>query len=229
MSDELAPDFTACLPLLVWLSPAFPIGAFAYSHGLEWAVECGAVHDALSLCDWLDDLLAHGAIRNDAVLLAESFRAAEAQDYARVGAVNELALALSPSRERRLETATQGTAFIATVRAAWPCAALELLGSGETAYPVALGVAAAGHGTPLDATCEAFVLALAVNLLSVGLRLGSLGQTGAQKITATLLPAIRATAAFAAASTLDNLGGAALHSDIASMRHETQYSRLFRS
>jgi len=229
MNDVPASDHTACLPLLVWLSPAFPIGAFAYSHGLEWAVERGAVHDAPSLHGWLDDLLAHGAIRNDAVLLAESFRAAEAQDFARAAAVNELALALSPSRERRLETATQGAAFIAAVRAAWPCAALDLLGWDETAYPVALGVAAAGHAVPLAATCEAFVLAFVMNLLSVGLRLGALGQTGAQKITAALLPAIRATAAFAVASTFDDLGGAALQSDIASMRHESQYSRLFRS
>ena len=214
--------------LMIWLSPAFPVGAFAYSHGMEWAVESGAVKDAGGLRAWLSDLLAFGAIRSDCVLLAEAFHAASALDGERLKSVNELALALSPSAERRLETATQGAAFVIAARAAWSCAALELLPA-ETAYPVALAAVAAGHGAPLASSCEAFALAFIANLVSAAVRLGPIGQTDAQRITAALLPEIRALAGFAEKATLDDLGGCALNSDIASMRHETQYSRLFRS
>ncbi len=216
------------LPLMIWLSPAFPVGAFAYSHGLEWAVESGAVKNAGDVRIWLSDLLAFGAIRSDCVLLAEAYHAARALDRERLENVNELALALSPSAERRLETATQGAAFVIAARAAWPCAALDFFAA-ETAYPVAVGAVAAGHGAPLQASCEAFALAFVANLVSAAVRLGPIGQTDAQKITAALLPEVSAVGRFAARATLDDLGGCAVHSDIASMRHETQYSRLFRS
>ena len=220
------------LPLLVWLSPAFPVGAFAYSHGLEWAVEAGDVRDAATLRNWISDLLAHGAARNDAVLLACAHRAAGAGDGAALAETAELALALQPSRERRLEAGGQGTAFLSMARAAWPCAALDhlaALAEGDVAYPVAVGVAAAGNGVPLAATLDAFELAFVANQVSAAVRLGPIGQTDGQRVIAALVPAVRATAASARAATLDDLGGAAFRSDLASMRHETQYTRLFRS
>ncbi len=217
---------SAHLPLAIWLSPAFPVGAFAYSHALEWAVECGAVQDAATLSTWIDDLLRCGSGRNDAILLAASHRAAN--DAAALIEINELALALAPSRERHLETSAQGAAFVIAMRAAWPCAALDAL-DGETAYPVALGAAAAGHHVPLAATLEHFLLAFTANLVSAAVRLGPIGQTDGQRVTAGALPAIHATARFALTSTLDDLGSATLASDLASMQHETQYSRLFRS
>src|SRR3954451_15457566 len=107
------------LPLSIWLSPAFPVGAFAYSHGLEWAVESGAVDDAATLRDWIGDLVTQGSARNDSILVAEAWRAA--RDPARLTEVHELALALAPSRERLLESASQGAAFVTAIRTAWPC------------------------------------------------------------------------------------------------------------
>jgi urease accessory protein len=214
------------LPLSIWLSPAFPVGAFAYSHGLEWAVDCGAVSDAANLRDWIGDLVTQGSARNDAILVAEAWRAA--RDPARLADVHELALALAPSRERRLESASQGAAFVTAIRAAWPCSTLASF-DGDVAYPVALGAAAAGHDLPLAPTLEHFLLAFVANLVSAGVRLGVIGQTDGQRITAALLPDVRAMARLAQDSTLDDLGSASLASDLASMQHETQYSRLFRS
>ena len=217
---------------MVWLSPAFPVGAFAYSHGLEWAVETGDVRDAETCRSWIADLLAFGSGRNDAVLLAAAWRAAAAHDDAMLHAVAELAAALQPSSERRLETTAQGNAFVTAVRAAWPTATIEMLKGaweGDVAYPVALGTAAAGHGIGLRPTLDAFLLGFVSNIVSAVVRLGPIGQTDGQRILAALLPAIAETAAFAEASTLDDLGSCAFRSDIASMRHETQYTRLFRS
>ncbi len=214
------------LPLSIWLSPSFPVGAFAYSHGLEWAVECGAVKDAASLRDWIGDLVTLGSARNDSILVAEAWRAA--RDDARLADVHELALALAPARERLLESTAQGAAFVTAIRAAWPCNTLALF-DGDVAYPVALGAATAGHDLPLLSTLEHYLLAFVANLVSAGVRLGVIGQTDGQRITAALLPAVRATAQDAQSSTLDDLGSATIASDLASMQHETQYSRLFRS
>ena len=220
------------LPLMVWLSPAFPIGAFAYSHGLEWAVETGQIADAATAQAWIAGLLDHGSGRNDAVLLAAAWRATMARDAEALREVAELAVALQPTRERHLEATTQGQAFLAIARASWPTPAFDMLAGawdGEVAYPVALGVGAAGHGLPLAPTLEAALLAFVANLVSAAVRLGPIGQTDGQRITAALLPRVRAAAAFAATAGLDDLGGAAWRSDIASARHETQYTRLFRS
>lgn len=222
----------AHLPLMAWLSPAFPVGAFAYSHGLEWAVETAAVADAASLAAWIDDLLGHGSGRSDAVLLAATWRAAVASDAVALGEVAELAVALQPSGERHLEATQQGGAFVAAARAAWPTPAFDTLAvawDGPVAYPVAVGVAAAGHGIALTPTLEAFLLAFVANLVSAAVRLGAIGQTDGQRVTAGAVPAVRAAAAFAAGSSVEDVGGAAFRSDIASLRHETQYTRLFRS
>lgn len=218
--------------LQVWLSPAFPVGSYAYSHGLEAAVDSGDVRDAATAQAWIVDLIAHGGPRNDAILLAEAWRASHAADDARLAAVNELALVLAPSRERLLECRAQGDAFVAAIVAAWPCrsvSSLATLASGGVAYPVALGAAAAGHDLALEASLPSFLVAFAANLVSAATRLGCIGQTDAQRILAMALPAIRVTATACMTATLDDLGGFALRSDVASMRHEVQYSRLFRT
>jgi len=229
-SGDAGVDFPE-LKLFLWLSPAFPVGAFAYSHGLEWAVEAGDIHDAATLAEWLADLLRHGSPRSDAILLAAAFRAAA--DGPQAGAleeVNDLALALAASRERRLETMQQGQAFAAALQAAWPCAGLAALAElGEPAYPVAVGIAARAHGLALPRTIAAYATAFVANLVSAAVRLGPIGQTDGQKTIATLLSGCEALASEAAASTLDNLGSAAFRSELASLNHETQYTRLFRS
>ncbi len=219
------------LPLFLWLSPSFPVGAFAYSHGLEWAVEAGDIVDARSLEDWLADLLAHGAPRADAVFFAAAHRAAGAGDATALREANELAIALAGSAERRLETSAQGSAFVAAARSAWNCAPLALLPqTGEAvAYPVAIGATAAGHGVRLATALPAFVLAGLANLVSAAVRLGAIGQTDGQRVLAALLAPAQAIAARSLHGDLDAIGGCAFRSDVAALRHETQYSRLFRS
>jgi urease accessory protein len=217
---------------MIWLSPAFPVGAFAYSHGFEWAHEAGDVTNAASLDGWLSDILAYGAARNDAILFAESYRAAEAGDAEKLAGTAELALALANTAERRLETATQGDSFMAAAEKAWPCAAHDRLRGawpGPFAYPVAVGVTAAGHGMALGESLQAFVLSFVQNLVSAAVRLGVVGQTDGQRVISALLPAVQELAAFAETAGFDDLGGCAFRSDLASLRHETQYTRLFRS
>jgi urease accessory protein len=229
-SFEATDTDVALLPLMVWLSPAFPVGSFAYSQGLESAVEDGDIHDARSLGGWLVDLLTFGAPRADAVLFAESFRAAEAEDWEALAEANELAIALANSAERRLETTAQGAAFVVAARAAGDCEPLRQLSLAErAAYPTAVASAAAGHRLPLEASLQAFILAQIAAAVSAVVRLGPIGQTDGQKIQATLIPRIRALAREAAGSRLADLGSCAFRSEIAAMRHETQYSRLFRS
>ena len=218
----------AYLPLFVWLSPAFPVGGFAFSHGLEWAVEAGDIRDSATLGRWLDDLLRYGALRADAALLAAAWsRPDQASD------INDLALALAPSAERRLETAAQGTAFLAAIATAWPSPALQCysdtFAEREIAYPIALGLAARAHAIPLSATLPAFLIAALGNLVSAVLRLGPIGQSEAQAILARLTSPVADLAREIETSDCDDFGSCAWRSDIAAMRHETQYSRLFRS
>ena len=214
---------------MVWLSPSFPVGAYAYSHGLEWAAEAGDLRDAATLEAWLRDVAERGALRNDLVLLAEAHRAILAGDAPRLAACDELALALAGARERRLETAQQGASFLRAIRAAWPAPGLETIAGEEHAYPVMVGAAAAAHAIALDDALSAYALAFLANLVSAATRLGLVGQSEGQRVTAALLHDIEAAARRAARSTLDDLGGCALRSDIAAMKHETQYSRIFRS
>jgi urease accessory protein len=224
-------DAPALYRLLSWLSPAYPVGAFSYSSGIEWAVEAGDITDAETLRRWLAAVLSDGGGFCDAVFFVHAHHALEGGDAA-LRAVAELAAAFAPSKERFLETTAQGRAFLDATRAAWPCAALERLlkvWDGPLAYPVAVGVAAAGHGIAPDPALAAFLHAVAANLVSAGVRLIPLGQTDGLRVLAALEPILAATAARALACTLDAVGGAAFRADIASMRHETQYTRLFRS
>jgi urease accessory protein len=218
--------------LLVWLSPAFPVGAFAYSHGLEKAVEKELITDRATLATWLEDLIKLGSLRNDLILLAAAWRAASQQNAADLAEVAELAVALQPSAERHLETVTQGGSFLAQIDAAWPCAEVGLLRAahaGEVAYPVAVGVAAAGHGLALAPTLLGYGMAFVGNLLSAAIRLSVIGQTDGQRLTASLLPMLQDAAIQAESSTLDDIASATFAADLASMQHETQYTRLFRS
>jgi urease accessory protein len=229
MSDGEA---AALYRLMTWLSPSFPVGAFSYSSGIEWAVEVGDITDAVSLRDWLGAMLSDGSGFCDAVFLAQAHRAASAQDDAVLRETAELAAAFVPSRERQLETSTQGRAFIDIARAAWPCAGLDSLVaacSGDTVYPVAVGIVSAAHGVPLTPALHAFLHAIVSNWISAGARLVPLGQTDSQRIFASLEADVAATAGRTLTASFDDLGSATFRADLASLRHETQYTRLFRS
>jgi urease accessory protein len=213
------------LRLVTWLSPAFPVGGFAYSSGLEKAVEDGLVRDQPGLAAWLTSLLHHGAIWNDAVLLAEAWR--NWQQRPMLDAVSELALALAGSKERYLETVALGTAFRDAAQA-WPSAVLGWL-NGPVAYPVAVGAVSASHNIGCEATLAAYLHAAVSQQVSAGIRLGLMGQSQGVALLAGLENTIEQVAARAALSTLDDLGSATVAAEIASARHEMQASRLFRS
>lgn len=216
--------------LMAWLSPSYPVGAFSYSSGLEWAVEAGEVIDAESLMKWIAVLVGNGGVGCDAVLFAHAHRATREGDVAGLRAVAELAVALAPSKERHMETTAQGEAFLEATRAAWPCEALDHLRAvGAVAYPVAVAVAAAGHGIGLAPALLAYLHGVAANLVSAGIRLIPLGQTAGQRILAALEDLVAEAAKRAQGTPLDQIGGFALRADLASMHHETQYTRLFRT
>lgn len=218
-------DTQALLRLVTWLSPAFPVGAFSYSNGLEQAVHDRHVTNGESLRLWLDALLRHGSGWNDAVLLAEAYRAFD--DPARLALVIELAEAMAASRERHMETMLQGEAFLAATRH-WPHPMLDRLGDG-VAYPVAVGAVAGAHATGLEPAIAAYLHASVSNAVSVAIRCSVTGQRDGVGLVAALEPTIAAVAREAEAASLENLGSATITADISSLRHETLHSRLFRS
>ena len=213
-------DPAALLTLTQWLSPAFPTGAFAYSHGLERVVAEGKVTDAATLQAWLEGILRHGAGWQDAVLLAVGLR-----DGADLDALDALARALAPSAERLRETLDQGQAFSRTVSALTgqtlpprplPVALAEAVGRAALALPPALVIAL-------------YLQAFTGNLTTIAVRHVPLGQTEGQSVLARLAPLLTALAARAAGATLDDLGGAALAAELAAFEHETQDIRIFRT
>ncbi|MBC7311472.1 MAG: urease accessory protein UreF [Rhizobium sp.] len=211
--------------LMTWLSPAFPVGGFAYSGGLEAAVVEGHVSGAGELAAWLETVLVAGSLRNDAILLAEAHRAFD--QPGRLSEVASLAAALAGSAERHQEAVRQGDAFLVAA-SAWPQPVLALLGA-NTAYSVAVGAIAAANGVSLGETLVAFLQAQCGQLVSAAIRLGIIGQTQGVAIVARLEPAILGQAEEVCALGLDDLGSATVIADMLSMRHEVQYSRLFQS
>lgn len=231
MADE-ATSSSALYRLMAWLSPSYPVGAFSYSSGIEWAVEAGDIKDAESLRRWLAVVIGEGGGFCDAVFFVHAHRSLADSANDELRAVAELAAAFAPSKERHLETTAQGAAFIAATKAAWQCDALERLAAawdGPVAYPVAVGVTAAGHGIALEAALHAYLHAVTANLISAGVRLIPLGQSDGQRVLAALEPVVEATAKRALTTPLDQVGSAAFRADLASLLHETQYTRLFRS
>jgi urease accessory protein len=218
--------------LMTWLSPAYPVGAFSYSSGIEWAVEAGDITNIETLRLWLEAMLSDGSGTNDGIFFAETHRAVTDGKDAALVEIAELAAAFVPTRERHLETTSLGRAFIDVTRAAWPCPALiklQELWRGPVAYPVAVGVACAGHSVPLALASHAFLTALTANWVSAGVRLIPLGHTESQNLLRMLKPTVARTVRRALGATRDDLGSATFRADLASARHEAQYTRLFRS
>lgn len=209
---------TPLLTLTQWLSPGFPTGAFAYSHGLEQVVHDGAVTDAATLEAWLADVLRYGAGWQDAVLLVQAL--APGADH---GALDATARALQSSAERLQETMEQGAAFARTV------AAMSGRALPPRALPVAVGEAAAPLGLPREQVVALFLQAFAGNLVTIAVRHVPLGQTAGQGVLARLAPVIADIAPRAACATLDALASSALAADLAAIRHETKEVRLFRT
>jgi urease accessory protein len=218
-------DTRALLRLMAWLSPAFPIGGFAWSGGLERAVADGLVRSSGDLQDWLETLLGHGSLWNDAVLFSETWR--QAADAEALRDVAALGLALAGSAERWNETLSLGKAFVAAA-SAWPHPVLRSLPA-DVPFPVAVGAVAAGHGVPLPQALAAFLHAAISQAVSAGIRLSVAGQVEGVAILAGLEAKVEAMSRLASETSLDDLGGAAVQAEIASLRHETQHSRLFRS
>ena len=236
MSDE-----RCCVPplqllrLQSWLSPTFPIGSYSYSHGLEWAVEAGHVRDRKSLVDWLEADLCYGSGRNDAIFFSEAWRCAAVDDRAKLFDVAELAGAFRGTSELALEASQQGSACLATLRQVWPDRVLDWLAEilrerrVAPALAVVLGIASARQGIQVSLALPAFLQSYIANLVTAGVRLIPLGQTDGQLAIAGLEGAVRAASTEAEKCTIDDLGSAAFMVDLASMAHETQYTRLFRS
>lgn len=216
------------LPLFAWLSPSYPVGCYAYSHTLEWAVEVGDVTNEETLVAWLTDQMTLGFGRNDAILMSHAYRAVEAGNGAALAIVNELALALSSSTELYLETSQQGRSFLDATLAAWPAPSLPAL-QGEVVFPIAIGMAAAAHGVSLPLTLSAYLFGLVQTLVSAAIRLAPIGQTAGIRVCAALAQTVQEVAQEAIGLSLDDLGGATFRADLGSFHHENQYTRLFRS
>lgn len=221
--------------LLAWFSPAFPVGAYSYSHGLEYAIEAGLVCDRATLLDWIDGVLRHGTGRTDAILLGCAWRAERVRDTCRLVEVVAWGDAFRGTAELALESAAQGRAFLAAVRAGWPHPRLDALAAllaeqdRAPAFPVAAGVAGAAFGIDDRLLRRAYLHAFVANLISAGVRLIPLGQTDGLRVLAGLEDGVRETAESTGCCELADLGTAAWMTDWCSARHETQYSRLFRS
>jgi urease accessory protein len=225
----------ALLRMQSWLSPAFPTGSYSYSHGLEWAVEAGHIHDRKSLVDWLEADLCYGSGRNEAIFFSAAWRCAIEDDRAKLFEIAELAAVFRGTSEFALESSQQAAACLATLRKAWPDHVLDWLSqtlSEHLVYPalaVIHAVASARQGIPTVVALPAFLQSHIANFVTAGVRLIPLGQTDGQLAIAELEEAVLATGAQAKEATIDDLGSAAFMVDLASMAHETQYTRLFRS
>jgi urease accessory protein len=228
-------DAPALCRLLAWLSPAFPVGGYSYSHGLEAAVEAGLVANADDLGDWLTTVMTSGGARIDAILLAEAWRAEATGDSNRAEIAAILADACRATAELALESRAQGQAFLDAVAAGWRHPAIEryqaLLDRIDRppAYACAVGVAAAAAAIPLDAALVAWLQTFAANGVSAGVKLIPLGQRAGLAALARLEPVVLAVAAEAAALSPAEIAASALIADWASAAHETLYTRLFRS
>jgi len=222
------------LRLQSWLSPAFPTGSYSYSHGLEWAVEAGHVHRQ-SLVDWLEADLRYGSGRNEAIFFSEAWRSALDDASTKLVEIAELAAAFRGTSEFALESSQQAAAYLATMRHVWPDPALDRLSKifyehhVPPAVSVVLGVGSASLGIPLRVALPAFLQSYVANFVTAGIRLIPLGQTDGQSAIARLEDSVMTTTIEAEDSTIDDLGSAAFMVDLASMAHETQYTRLFRS
>ena len=233
MSMNDPADPSGICRLLAWLSPAFPVGSFAFSHALEAAAESGSVADRASLQNWVSTVIVCGSGRIDSDILRDAYRAAVVDDVEALLFANRRGLAFRAAAEMAIETTAQGAAFLDTCRAAWPEPFLDrwakALDGVSVCYAAALGAAIARAGLPLEWALTGYLQTMASHLVSTGLRLGIVGQTDGQRILAALEPVICTAAARTLTREPEAFGSATFAVELASMAHETQYTRLFRS
>jgi len=200
-----------------WLSPAFPIGGFAYSHGLEWAINKGYVSNREELQKWISDLLEYGSLKNDAILIKLVLQGSDPKE------INELAMALCPASERLSETQLQGGAFCKIMREVW---SLEI---DDLTLPIALALAAKNENIDQNLVVPAYLHSFCSNLISVAMRLIPIGQTDGQKTLHELSPLISDSVRAVAKSDKDDLGSACFLSDVSAMQHEYLQPRVFKT
>jgi urease accessory protein len=235
MSTSMAD--AALYDLMTWMSPSWPIGAFAHSSGLEWAVEAGHVRDRATTAEWITTLIEHGPLRNDVVPFVHAWRAASSGNAVRLQEVADLAAATQTSFERRLETTAQGAAFrriaVASCKETEFAALLAAIEDEDLAYPVAAAVLFAAQNIDLKPGLTAWLHGAAANLVSAAQRLVPLGQTDGQKVLRDLrqpiFTAVEQALALPDDDPFEALGGCTLLAEIGCMAHETQYTRLFRT
>ncbi|MEX0584088.1 MAG: urease accessory protein UreF [Sneathiella sp.] len=226
-------DNRALFQLMSWMSPSYPIGAYTYSHGIEYAVETGLLTCLEDLVPWISDILEYGSGQSDCILLAAAYRAALDRDVEKLKEIAEMGHAFASTKEISLETTQQGRAFISVISDVGPLNenldTLKAHWSGPIIHPVAVGIVAADHGVPLQDTLTAYLHGFVSNLVSAAVRIVPLGQTDGQRAIAALAGETERVTAYAIGTTLDDLGAATLMVDWCSSLHETQYTRLFRS
>ena len=214
------------LKLMTWNSPNFPIGSFVYSHGLEYSVEIGLVNDQPSLVNWIEGIILFGSGRVDASLLKAAYTAFEKENYSLLNKIVERADTQKSTKEFSLESKTQGSAFLKTLIKI--CPNLEKI-KREPAFPVSFGVACSIFNIPMRQSILVFLNSIVSNLVSAGIRLIPLGQIAGQKSIISLEEVIIKATSKAMKRYIEDFGSAALIVDWTSMKHETQYTRLFRS
>ena len=211
------PTDSKLITVMQWLSPAFPIGGFAYSHGLEWTINKGYVSNREELQNWISDLLEYGSLKNDAILIKLVLQGSDPKE------INELAMALCPASERLSETQLQGGAFCKIMREVW---SLEI---DELTLPIALALAAKNESIDQNLVVPAYLHSFCSNLISVAMRLIPIGQTDGQKTLRELSPLISDSVRSVAKSDKDDLGSACFLSDVSAMQHEYLQPRVFKT
>ena len=205
------------MTVMQWMSPAFPIGAFAYSHGLEWAIDKDHVSNGEKLQKWITDLLEYGSLRTDAIFISLILRGHD------VKKMNELSMALCPAGERLLETKLQGSAFAKVIEDVWQ------QDIGELSLPIAVALAAKNQSIEQDLILPAYLHAFCSNLISAAIRLIPIGQTEGQRIMFELYPTISDLVQTASESEIDDLNSACFFSDVSAMEHEYLQPRIFKT
>jgi urease accessory protein len=201
--------------LFSWFSPNFPIGSFNFSHGLEAAVEMKFIHDSFTLENWISNLITDGSGKTDVILLSNAYRGKN---------INELALALCPSKERWIESIKLGKSFSKNIRDNWSYNIED-----ELAFPVALGKAGSFFSIPLDQLLIIFLQSFASNLITFGMKHIPLGQSAGQKILINLIPVIQAQSMKYKNYDITDIGSSAFISDLASMYHENLKNRIYQT